>query len=379
MIIYGIISNKGGMLRVVESLEKVYSSLPADFPLRVFIFTDQKPFEFTSDKFVWFQVDDIEESHHEKNILKFKKDVKDYLNGEKVDWIIADFMTLEIFREVPAKICYDIHFLGRPFFESLSRYKDMHIIDTITGKNFILSLHMQHLSFVRFEAKLMKMASRFLVNSQNSFQFLLNSYQDVCNDKQIDYIPVSSELLGDDIESDAMIPKSLYFHGRCHPQKGLHFLINEKWHDMSLTIRGFEEKYLSEESLSILNRQGIKALPWTSDSKIIRKELLEHEIILFPSIYEPWGLSLQEALALGKICICHYSKSGHEEQIIDGVNGFLIDYSQKDFKERIKEICNLPDVKKMEIRNNAKKMSHLGHEKRIQALVELLKDLSTSK
>jgi glycosyltransferase involved in cell wall biosynthesis len=363
------------MLRVTESLEEVFKELPEDFPMKVFIFSETKPFEFSSDKFVWFQIDNIEEAHLEKSILKLREGIKNYLQGKKVDWIIADFMTLEIFREVKASICYDVHFLGRPFFASLSRYTNMHVVDEITGKNFILSLHMQHLSFVKFEARLMKRATRFIVNSQTTLASLENSYQDVCGGKKINYVPVSSELeLSEDIP--VVAGSGLYFHGRFHPQKGLHFLINEKWHDLPLTIRGLEDGYLTQNTLDLFKKQGITPLPWTSNSKIIRQELLAHEVILFPSIYEPWGLSLQEALSLGKICIAHFSQSGHEEQIVDGENGFLIDFSSSDFKQKILEIYSLPASVKVTISANAKKRSHLGHGARNKVLKDLLLELN---
>ena len=376
MIIYGLICNRGGMLRVAESLAGVFQGLPNDFPLKVFIFSEEKPFEFTSDRFVWFQIENIEESHLELSVTRLRQEIKSYLDGQKVDWIIADFMTLELFKELDAKICYDVHFLGRPFFESLSRYTNMHIVDEISGKNFILSLHLQHLSFVKFESRLMKRASRFIVNSESSMKSLMNSYQDVCSGKKINYVPVSSDLVI--TQNVPVIPGSgLYFHGRFHPQKGLHFLINETWHDLPLTIRGFEEQYLTKSTLDLFLQQGITPLPWTNDSKIIHRELLEHELILFPSIYEPWGLSLQEALSLGKICIAHFSQSGHEEQITNGVNGFLIDFSKPDFKEKILQIYFLPENEKTRISNNAKAGTQLGHEKRNDALRDLLIDLNS--
>lgn len=378
MIIYSLISNHGGMLRVVESLESIFNVLPKDFPLKVFIFSNKPPFEFKSDRFVWFLLEDVDDPHFATTLETLNKQVKDYLQDTKVDWIVGDFMTLDFFRGIEAKICYDIHFLGRPFFEALSKAKNVDIMDKFSGKNLVLSLHMQHLFFIQFESRFMRRAKRFLVNSVSSHHSLINQYADVSADKPITYIPVSSKLEEVD-EKNVEKLSGLYFHGRFHPQKGIHFLLGQDWSDLPLTMRGFETKYLTEESLDWLNQRGITGLPWTSDSAQIRRELLSHDIVLFPSIYEPWGLSLQEALAMGKICVANTCHSGHEEQIHHGINGFLIDFSRPYFKEEIKQISLLPGNIKQRIREEAIKRSKLGHQDRLEKLKDLLVELNLEK
>ena len=46
--------------------------------------------------------------------------------------------------------------------------------------------------------------------------------------------------------------------------------------------------------------------------------------MIFPSEYEPYGLSLNEGMAMGKICIAT-NVGGHVEQVKDGRNGYLVD------------------------------------------------------
>lgn len=371
MIIYSLISNRGGMLRVAESLAQIFDHLPEGFPLEVFIFSEEPPFAFESKNFKWFQLENSEEAHLLKTMKRIRAQVKEVIAGREVKWLVADFMTLDFFDGIETQVCYDVHFLGRPFFDALSKTKNAQIMDDVTSKNFVLSLHVQHFPFVKFEAKHMRRASCFIVNSETSRRDLITLYADVASDKEIDYIPVSSSLKYHDVP--ALVAESgLYFHGRYHPQKGLHFLLQQDWQDLPLTLRGFEENFLNPENTKFLKSKGINTLPWTFDSALIHREIMEHELILFPSIYEPWGLSLQEALALGKLCVAHRCNSGHEEQITHGENGFLLDFSAADLKDRLKEIVQLDVSIKERIKKRAKEGSHLGHEKRLQALKKFL-------
>src|SRR5690606_1126218 len=144
--------------------------------------------------------------------------------------------------------------------------------------------------FVKFEAKHMRRASRFIVNSETSRRDLLTLYADVASGKEIDYIPVSSSLKKQDFPS--LVEESgLYFHGRYHPQKGLHFLLQQDWQDLQLTLRGFEESFLNPETIKCLRSKGINAFPWTFASSLIHRLIMEHELLLFPPVYEPWVLS----------------------------------------------------------------------------------------
>lgn len=91
---------------------------------------------------------------------------------------------------------------------------------------------------------------------------------------------------------------------------------------------------------------------WGVEEKV--KILNEHEILLSLPDVEPWGLSVNEGLACGRIVVASET-SGHLEQIKDGVNGFLINTKENIEKifEKIKEILFLPYRKKKEISDNA--------------------------
>lgn len=80
------------------------------------------------------------------------------------------------------------------------------------------------------------------------------------------------------------------------------------------------------------------------------EELKDVSVCLFPSIYEPYGFVLSEALSLGKICIVNNFYSGFYEQVNyrnDIV--YFINYYYDNLKDVIETIFNL-DKKEFEYR-----------------------------
>lgn len=375
MMIYSLVCNQGGMLRVVESLREIYNHLPPSFPLKIFLFA-KKPLEhFHDERFVWFDFELTSATDWKAVSERLKSEIKASLGGKQVDWIIGDFMTLSFYEGITARKSYDIHFLGRPFHRALSSYPDTIKLDDFHKNHFVLSLLMNEFSFLKTEYNLMKDATEFVVNSHSSHNDLTKFYQDVTKDKPVTFIPVSSELnaFSESIQSPR---QGLYFHGRFHPQKGIHFLFQQDWRDFPLTIRGFESALLTPDRLAWASTRGITLLPWVQDSSIIYKEIKLHQASLFPSIYEPFGLSLQEALALGQICIAHRCQGGHEEQIEDGVNGFLLDFNRPDLKREIQRILSLPEEHLKLIRQEAIRRARLGHSERSKTLADYFQALS---
>lgn len=184
------------------------------------------------------------------------------------------------------------------------------------------------------EIEYYKDVARLVINSKTSLAGLKKHYSHVLNSPYL----VSPPGAHNDFFIDQpvqKIKKTLYF-GRLNSQKNIHSLQKcpppMEW---SLSIVGddFSSKFKFEQA-------NICRLPWQNRKEIIHL-LKTHMICLFPSHYEPWGLSLNESLAAGKICVAQKGAGGHEEQIEHGINGFLIDFDKTNFWEQLDEIFNL--------------------------------------
>ncbi len=85
------------------------------------------------------------------------------------------------------------------------------------------------------------------------------------------------------------------------------------------------------------------------------QEYANADICCFPSWFEPFGLTVIEAMSQGSIVVASSSGAGREI-IQDGINGFLV--APRDtmaLEETLKKIINLPEATKDQIRANAGK------------------------
>ncbi|MFI3213729.1 MAG: glycosyltransferase [Eubacteriales bacterium] len=80
--------------------------------------------------------------------------------------------------------------------------------------------------------------------------------------------------------------------------------------------------------------------------KDIKKKLKNYDFLILPSIEEPFGIVLLEALASGVPCIAS-NTVGPSEIIVDGFNGFLFDLEggreEKNFVNTMKRVLNVSD------------------------------------
>lgn len=88
------------------------------------------------------------------------------------------------------------------------------------------------------------------------------------------------------------------------------------------------------------------------NQKQIQKYLKKNDIFLLPSMTEGCPISLLEALASGKLCIC--TKVGDIPIIIkNGINGFLIKPNEKNLHKVLNQIKNLKQSSLKRIRINS--------------------------
>ncbi|MBL7713920.1 MAG: glycosyltransferase [Bdellovibrionales bacterium] len=371
MILYSVALNNGGMRRVVESMIDFERTLPRSYPLKIIIFSPKRPKEAKSNRFFWIPWDESDAPYTPKNVEKIRRRVDAIFEKSEPEWIVGDAMTLGYFQNLKSRICYDTHILTRRFYQAFNQEKGMDAWNAIYPDPVVQYYHAFELSSLRSEARFMARAECFIANSKTTTKDLKTIYADVVGKKKVFHVPVSTvvtPLAKPTGKADPTTADFLYTYSRLHLIKGWHQILGRNWRPLKIVLRGINPELLTKKLAASLLKNGIEARPWESDSEKLAQELIQSRAVLFPSIYEPWGLALQEALALGKICIAHRNRSGHEEQIQNQVNGFLLDFSAADLKEKIQKILAMPEKKLKQISEKAKHRSRMGHDARNKKL-----------
>ena len=120
-------------------------------------------------------------------------------------------------------------------------------------------------------------------------------------------------------------------------------LINENGLNISLTLIGEGELFKSlreYESKNIVLKGYI-------NNKELYKYYTSHDVFVLPSLIEPWGLVIEEALFYG-VPVIVSNKAGAREFIRDGENGFWFDpCSSADLSDKIVNITNIDLLNKL--------------------------------
>jgi len=123
--------------------------------------------------------------------------------------------------------------------------------------------------------------------------------------------------------------KKVCYFGRLDSQKGIHWLLRDLvdrkdwWKENPLIVLG-EGAY--EPVICRAQRDGLVDFRWAVSKDEMKDILSGVKYCVFPSIYEPYCLALNEALCMGKICIVAATGGGMLEQVENGKNGFVIDF-----------------------------------------------------
>ena len=138
-------------------------------------------------------------------------------------------------------------------------------------------------------------------------------------------------------------PLRLLFVGGLSQRKGIADLfdaIKPFGKDVMLTVVGSkigETCQILEENLK--QHTYIPSLPHAEILKIMR----EHDVLVFPSLFEGFGLVITEAMSQGTPVITTDRTAG-PDLIVDGVNGWLVKASAaRELEQRIASLLNQPD------------------------------------
>lgn len=270
---------------------------------------------------------------------------------EKV--ILQDYLLQEYFQIPQAdniERVFFVHLLYRGMLDCM--LKEPYSDQMLSGMNGVNDMA----SKAWLEWKAIVESDTIICNSKFTFEQLMRFYWDSgINKKKIVVAPLGIE---DEWFEDFDLPKTnkwIYF-GRITAQKGIYYFMKDvqvhedlyKKNPLICVGEGDMDNFMWRTMMydKTVDYRGLK-----SPSEL-REILKDVKFCVFPSIYEPWGLALTEALALGKICIVNARDGGLVEQIENGVNGFVVDmYSG--IIEKVNEIAKRSDLK--EISNNAKK------------------------
>jgi glycosyltransferase involved in cell wall biosynthesis len=333
MILYAMLHNQGGLKRVVE----VMDNCPHEDVWYLVFKTYPANLTFKNSRIITLDLNDFKPIE-KKRYAEF---IKNAFARKGVDpsgfrAIIGDYLVLPFFEFLNIPVIYDVHSLEKSLMARLHLSPNFHWVDQWTLSPHCFVYEMISLQIIREESKWLKKASAFIANSKNTERELANLYSFEVENKPVFEVPVTSSLkpTGSTSISRTM---PFYLFTRWHPQKGLDLIFGHDWSPFGgLMVRGVNRVIFNEEGLRRLEQRKIHILDWTDDPTILEEELNTCEVVLFPSVYEPFGLALAEALNQGCLVIANKNSSGHEEQIIDGVNGFLIDMSDESWLQQMK-------------------------------------------
>ena len=94
-------------------------------------------------------------------------------------------------------------------------------------------------------------------------------------------------------------------------------------------------------------------------------------LLVHPTKYEPWGMVILEAMAMGKPVVA-ISSSGPKEIIINGQTGYLVDFSPNGFAEKIIDLLDSPQkAGKMGEEGRKRVLSNFSCEKSARKMEEV--------
>lgn len=158
----------------------------------------------------------------------------------------------------------------------------------------------------KYQKKIHEKQLRMITNSNKIICLSNNVKKSIIN---LTNVPINIDIIrcGMDYPSPINLKKNkiftYYYHGRFAKEKNILNLLkafSKINFESRLILRGegkFKNlifEYINKHQLS----NSVTIIDWTSDSEVIKKDLLNIHVYVLPSYYEPFGLSILEAISM---------------------------------------------------------------------------------
>lgn len=177
--------------------------------------------------------------------------------------------------------------------------------------------------------------------------------------------------------------KFLLYIGSCHPRKNLYnvlkalYYIKKSYHKVyNLIIVGFFSKEeinrlkLLLEEMSLTSQ--VKILGHVEDEFLL-KLLCSADLLVFPTLYEGFGLPPVEAMACG--CPVVVSRCGSLPEVCGDAAFYVDPYDPEDIARGILEVLTNEDLRQKLIQEGFNRIKEFNWENSIRKFIELLKCL----
>lgn len=297
-----------------------------------------------------------------------KGKLKKLIDSRKPSLIVTEPLVYPLVKDLGIPVVADVHYLMARSNKLTRRPVEE---DFNTSSHQELPVKFQLLKKELSEKMMLRQSQFILANSQGTKSDILNAYPETL-EENIKVVAVSNVIPPQDFTLPSSRADGFYYSGRFHPLKGVDILMRLSSHaQLNVLARGAPLPFMEVHKHFKKGFGFFNVHPWTYDKKKLDQESSSFRFQLFPSFYEPWGLSLTKSLRSGAICIANIKSSGHKEQIRDGVNGFLLDFEDPGLAGNILRIKNMP-IEELDTIASRNKFSP---EHRTEYVSEILKSL----
>ncbi len=220
--------------------------------------------------------------------------------------------------------------------------------------------------------------------TQILFPGFVHLLPDFIRKEKVVCIPNGVDLPNNIVNTEIEKHKIIYL-SRVDENKGVEFLIDSfaliaaKYSQWQIDVYGYVDSDYKNKLEERINAQKIGKqfhLCGITDKPL--QTMQNYDFCVFPSYFEGQSIGLLEALSIGLPAVGLKGCTGVNEQIIDGVNGFLTDFDEQEYAQKIELLINNRDLRrKMSINavQNCKK-----YDKKLvwQRWLKLINDIFTN-